>query len=496
MTGLELLALSPVLAVAAASVVVMLLVALRRSHEITAAVTVASLGAALALVPVAGAAAPLRVTPLLLVDGFALFHTAALLVTALIAAALAWGYLRRLDDRREEFYLLLLLATLGAIVLAASSHFASFFLGLETLSVALYGLIAYRRSVPESLEAGIKYLLLSGTSSAFLLFGAALLYAESGTLELQAMAAQLAAGAVRPLWFQAGLGLVLVAVGFKLALVPFHLWTPDVFQGSPAPTTALLATVSKGGVVAALVRFAIGLDAAGSPAVLATLGAIAVLTIVVGNVLAIGQRSLKRLLAASSIAHMGYVLVGVIAIGDRAAAAVSVYMAAYFAASLAAFGVIAVLSTPAAELDEEPAYAGLSRRHPWLALVLTLALLSLLGVPLTAGFIGKYWVIVAGLDAALWVPVFAVIGGTVISAGYYLRVIKSMYFTAAAAPAPAVGPEAAQAAAHAPPPTATLTWPGRLALAAATLAVIWLGVQPSAVIDVITPAAAALAALP
>ena len=232
-----------------------------RWHPLSAGLTAAGLAAAFVCVLVSAGASDRRATVLLRLDDFSLYFTGLLVVVALVVVAISYGYLKRSERRVGDFYTLLTLATLGGVILLASDHFASFFLGLEVLTVSLYGLIAYPRRRPQALEAAFKYLVLAGTTSAFLLFGMALVYAVSGTMLLKGLSA---AGSGLSGWesvtYRAGLALMFTGVGFKLALVPFHLWTPDVYQGGPAPVMAFLATASKAAVFVVLLRSVAPLD--------------------------------------------------------------------------------------------------------------------------------------------------------------------------------------------------------------------------------------------
>jgi NADH-quinone oxidoreductase subunit N len=474
-TAGALVALLPLILLAAATVAVMLLIAYRRDHRAALVGTLIGLAASIAVLPIAGQVAPRQVTPLLVVDGYALFYMGLTFAASFAVALLAYGHLQGRRGIHEELYILLLLAALGAAVLVASSHFASFFLGLELLSVALFGLVAYPVQFRHPLEAGIKYLLLSGVSSAFLLFGMALVYAEIGTLEFARMGALMAAAEpLRNLYWLTGLALIITGVGFKLSLVPFHLWTPDVYEGAPAPVTGLLATVSKGAMVALLLRYFAEAGIYRYPSVLLLLSLIAVASMVVGNLLALLQDNVKRVLAYSSIAHMGYLLVAFLAGGAMAAEAVSFYLVAYFVTTLGAFGVIGVLSPADAErdLDRLAEYRGLFWERPWLAGVFTAMLLSLAGIPLTAGFVGKFYAILAGTQSALWLLVVVLIITSVIGLFYYLRIIVAMF--------------AAPAQAGASRPATALS--GAVTLAVLTLLLIWLGIFPGPMVDAIQAA--------
>ena len=385
MTPADLMALLPLIILAVTPAVVLLAIAFLRNHLLTLLLTLLGLLLAFGALFVSWSGGPQNVTPLLVVDGYALFYVGLLVAAAFVSAVLAYGYLERRTDHGEEFYVLLLLATLGAAVLAASRHFASFFLGLEILSVSLYVLVAYRRKDKRSVEGGFKYLVLAATSAAFLLLGMALVYAEQGTMAFDQVTLQSTPG----LLVLAGLGLILVGIGFKLALVPFHMWAPDVYEGAPAPAAALVATVSKGSVVAVLLRLFMRADIGASAALLWVLSAVAIASMFGGNLLALTQRNVKRILAYSSIAHLGYVLVGFLAGGAQAVAASTFYIVTYLTAILTAFSVVSALSDARRDAEAIEDYHGLYWRRPWLAAVLTVALFSLAGIPQALRAAGK-----------------------------------------------------------------------------------------------------------
>lgn len=383
------------------------------------------------------------------------------------------GYFKDRTDHPEELYLLITTTLVGAGVLAASRHLAAVFLGLETLSVSLFALIAYLYREERALEAGMKYLVLSGVASGLLVFGMALVYADTGSLEFAVLA-----GAPGTLTTLMGMILIVAALGFKLSLVPFHLWTADVYQGAPAPVTALLATVSKGAVLVALLRYFV----VGGPVRVAVLtdvlSLLAALSMLAGNLLALRQDNLKRLLAYSSIAHMGYLLIVLVAArtagGPFAAEALLFYLAAYFITTLAAFGVIAVLSPVEREIEGLEDYSGLFHTHPWPATVLAAALLSLAGIPLTAGFVAKFYLFAVGGQGALWALLAVLIVGSGLGLYYYIRVLFQM------ARRPAIlGPEEAVPASMA----------GHLALAVLLILLFGLGLYPAGVIEALVPAA-------
>lgn len=423
----QLAPIAPIIITSTTALVVMLTIAIKRSHAATAGLTLLGLGvatiSALQLMQ-AGTSAP--VTPLLVVDSYALFFMVVILLATMACVALARAYLESRSDHPEEFYLLILVAATGGLILTASVHLASLFIGVELLAVPLYGLIAYRRGSALALEAGIKYLVLSATASAFLLFGMALVYAATGTLVAQQLLTEINADATLTL---AGAAMMLVGVAFKLSLAPFHLWTPDVYEGAPAPVGAFLATVSKVAMFAVFLRWLLAIPLEGAVLLRDLLAVISVLSILVGNLLALNQTNLKRILGYSSIAHFGYLLVAVLANREAILETVIIYLVIYTTASLGAFGVVALVSNPERSRDADtPAdYRGLSRHHPVLATVLGLMLLSLAGIPLTAGFIAKFYVFTTAVQMQLWVLLGAVVIGSTLGVFYYLRAIVAIF---------------------------------------------------------------------
>ena len=346
MSSGDFIAILPFLVLVAAIVAVMLAIAMHRRHQLTFGLALAGAVLSFASLAIAASVAPRHVTPI--VRGrrvHALLHRAHPCRDDRGADAVH-GYLAKRREPREEFYLLLLLATLGAAALVASEHFASFFLGLETLSISLLGLIAYPRARVRPVEAGIKYLILAGVSSAILLFGMALIYARLGTLAFERIAVSLRAMGETPpdIYWLTGLALIMTGIGFKLSLAPFHMWAPDVYEGAPAPVTGFIAVVSKGAVFALLLRYYLAADAYGFPSALVMINVVAIASMLVGNLLALLQNNVKRILAYSSIAHLGYLLVAFLAGGALAVEAVTYYLVAYSVMTLGAFGIVTVLS--------------------------------------------------------------------------------------------------------------------------------------------------------
>ncbi len=427
------IALAPLLITSITIVVVMLGIAWRRNHSQSFLLTVAGLNLALLSIYPALKVAPLVVTPLLQIDSFACLYMAIILVSTLACATLAHAYLGEgkagYPGNREELYLLILMAAAGGLVLVAAQHLAGLFIGLELLSVPVYGLVAYAFFNKRSLEGGIKYMVLSAAGSAFLLFGMALLYAESGSLGFAEIGKAIAATGLPSPIASLGLGMMLVGLGFKLSLVPFHLWTPDVYEGAPAPVAAFLATASKVAVFGVLVRLFQISPVASSGVLSDVMSVIAVASILIGNLLALTQTNLKRLLGYSSIAHFGYLMIAMVASKGMAVEAINVYLVTYVLTSLGAFGVITLMSSPYSGRDADAMfeYRGLFWRRPYLTAVLTVMMLSLAGIPLTAGFIGKFYVIATGVESHLWWLTGSLVLGSAIGVFYYLRVMVTLY---------------------------------------------------------------------
>ena len=432
-TTQHLTALLPLLVTGATAVAVMLLIAWKRNHSQTFLLSVVGLNLALlAVIPALGVA-PLEMTSLLRIDRFACYYSAVIVAATLACLTLTHAYLggqsgKGYPGNREELYLLMLLACAGGIVLVSAQHLAGLFIGLELLSVPTYGLIAYAFFNKRSLEAGIKYMVLSAAGSAFLLFGMALLYAESGSLSFAGIGASLSAGTPGHL-VQIGVGMMLVGLAFKLSLVPFHLWTPDVYEGAPAPVSAFLATASKVAVFAVLLRLYQVSPAFADGWLGGLLSLLAVASILFGNLLALLQSNLKRLLGYSSIAHFGYLLIALIASKGIASEAIGVYLFTYVLTSLGAFGVVTLMSTPfqGRACDALFEYPALFWPRPYLTAVLATMMLSLAGIPLTAGFIGKFYVIAAGVESQQWWLLGTLIVGSAIAVFYYLRVMVAMF---------------------------------------------------------------------
>jgi len=468
MTHDQLLAFLPFILLATASIVVILLIAFRLSH------TVIQVTGFLMMCTVIGAMwyvrdiLPEAIMPLFEVDGFGALFTGLIIFSIMVVGLFSFIYFEEKEENPKEYYILLFLGTLGSALLTISTHFISFFIGLELLSVSLYALIAYLRNRNNAVEAGVKYLVLAAMTSAFLLFGMALIYMDTGSMEFTGIAQKLNPSS--PLLIT-GMGIMIVAIGFKLALVPFHLWAADVYQGAPAPVTTFIATVSKIGVFAVLLRFAQTVGLQQYPIATIIFSAIAIISMLVGNLLALQQQNIKRLLAYSSIAHFGYLIVAFLPGNKAGVEASAFYLLAYSVTLLAAFGVVTVLSTRQKDADELQTYQGLFWRNPVMALVLTVALLSLAGIPITAGFIGKFYVLTTGVEQGLWFPVVMLVVTSVIGLYYYLRIISTLF---AASPADIVKHKTLH------PFFYTAMYAALIAL---VLLLFWLGIFPGIAID-------------
>lgn len=429
----QLIALLPLLIVGLTVVVVMLCIAWRRNHFINATLTVIGLNLALLSLWFVAQNGPMDVTPLMRVDGYSMLYTGLVLMASLATSTLAYAWLAGYPGNRDEFYLLVLIAAMGGILLACANHLAALFLGIELISLPLFGMVGYAFRQKRSLEASMKYTLLSAAASSFLLFGMALVYASTGHLSFAGIGQTLNDGMLAQPVLLAGLGMMIVGVGFKLSLVPFHLWTPDVYQGAPAPVSTFLATASKIAIFAVVMRLFLYAPVTHNEGVRLVLAIIAFTSMLFGNLMALSQSNIKRVLGYSSIAHLGYLLVGLIAVQAHTLAleTVGVYLAGYVFASLGAFGVVSLMSSPytGEDADSLYSYRGLFWHKPLLSSVLTVMMLSLAGIPMTLGFIGKFYVIALGVSSHLGWLTGAVIAGSAIGLFYYLRIMVSLYLS-------------------------------------------------------------------
>jgi NADH-quinone oxidoreductase subunit N len=336
-------------------------------------------------------------------------------------------YLKRRGMESGEFYILVLFSAAGMVIMAGANDLIVVFLGLETMSLALYVLAGFFRTRIEAGEASMKYFLLGAFASGFFLYGIALIYGATGSTNLHKIGAAVTAGASRDPLLLIGFGLLLVGFGFKISAVPFHMWTADVYEGAPTSVTAFIATGSKAAAFAALLRLLLESLRPLQGEWVWLFWVLAVLSMTLGNVVAIAQQNLKRMLAYSSIAHVGYMLIGIVAGGGLGGGSVLFYLLVYTFTTAGAFGVILLLERGGEEAVGIDDTAGLATRHPLAALALALFLLSLVGIPPTAGFVGKFYLFGAAVRSGyVWLAVIGVLNSAV-AAYYYLRVIVSMY---------------------------------------------------------------------
>src|SRR5262245_31709582 len=411
---------------------------------------------------------------LIAVDQFAVFFKAIFLIAAILTVLMSQRYLQIEGASPGEYYFLILCATLGMMIMAGGIDLISLFIGLETMAVSFYILAGFIKPNQRSNEAAVKYFLLGAFSLGILLYGMSLMYGLSGTTNLRVMAASFETLQQDKRLVRAVI-LVVAGVGFKIAAVPFHMWAPDVYAGAPTPITAFLSVGSKAASFAMLMRiFVEGLPSM-SPDWRLLFQVLSIATMTIGNFAAVTQTNVKRMLAYSSIAHAGYVLIGIVAGTPRGITATLVYLMIYTFMQLGAFGVIVLLRRQDVAGDELKDFSGLHFRNPYAAFAMLLFMLSLGGIPPTAGFMGKFWLFKAAVDAGLY-PL-AVIGvlNSAVSLYYYIRVVVFMYLkpeTTGSEPTTSVGLA--------------------LALAAAVAVTIVLGVYPELLFQVAAASARTL----
>jgi NADH-quinone oxidoreductase subunit N len=426
---------------------------------------------------------------------------------------LAWRSLASHEAAHGEFHALLLTSIGGMSLLASAQNTIALFVGLELLSIPLYVLCATELRREHSLESGLKYLIVGSVGSATLLYGLAMIYGATGSTDFGAIAQALSSGslATDPLTLT-GIALCVAGLAFKSSVAPFHQWTPDVYEGAPTPITAFMAVTTKVAALGVFLRFfdvaLIGTQSSWGPA----LAVLATITIIVGNVGALGQSSLKRMLAYSSVAQAGYMLAGVVVATQLGVAATVFYLAVYLFMNMAAFAVIVARERETGLGDSAQALAGLGRERPWLAWPMTISMLALAGIPATGGFIGKFYLIDAAVAGGYtWLGVVIVIG-SMISLGYYLPVIAAMWMrdapagvrTPSGAPLPALaGGSPELDAEHAPAPAGELSTPSNDGLQVEVLfvaviaaaATIFFGIVPQPLFDLVHHAGTALSGL-
>ncbi len=359
--------------------------------------------------------------------GFADYFAMVFAAAGLASILLSRSYIRKVRFESGEYFALVLFGVAGMILMASAADLIIVFLGLEIMSISFYVLAGFARKRVTSNEAALKYFLLGAFATGFLLYGIALVYGTVHSTEISAVV-QAAPGLARSPLFMIGLAMILVGLAFKVAAVPFHMWVPDVYEGSPTTVSAFMSTGGKAAAFAVmLLVFAPGVVQA-TPSLRDVLSVIAALSMVVGNVIAISQNSIKRMLAYSSVAHAGYILVGIVAANQTGNNGVLFYLMAYTMMNVGAFGVLSILESEDGQNLTFDDYAGLSVKRPLLAGLMAVFMFSLAGVPPFAGFFGKYYVFVGAIEGGFtWLAILGVVM-SVVSAYYYLRLVVVMYF--------------------------------------------------------------------
>ena len=424
MGKIDLLSLLPQIILAAGAIVLLLSIAVRRNHLFTAIIAILFVTASFVSLffhPVQN-----EISGILIRDGYSMFFSGLILVITMYIMLISHPYMEIRAEDIEEYYILMILATLGATVLVSSRHFITFFLGLELLSTSLYVLIAFLRDREHSIEAGIKYLIIAAVSSSFILFGMALIYADSGSMYFPDLVPYFRSSGLNIIGL-AGIAFMMGGIGFKLALAPFHLWTADVYEGAPAPVSAFVATVSKAGVFAFFLRFIYESEILKVNSFIILITTISILSMIIGNLMALKEKNVKKILAYSSIAHLGYLLIALL-IGDKTGQhAFAFYLVVYMVTITGAFAVVSFLS----EIEDDASfldhYRGLFWSRPGIAIAFTIILFSLAGIPLTAGFMSKFYLLLVGIGKELWLLSIVLVLTSIIGLFYYLRIIVVMF---------------------------------------------------------------------
>lgn len=468
MAEVDFLGLTPLMIITVAPIIIMLTVAVRRAVMVIYGFSLLAFTLAFLSLYYVIPIMPHQVSSLLVLDRLTVIVSGVILLSSIVVTVFSRDYLLSQESEKEEYFIILFIATLGALLLVSAINFVTLFLGLETLSISLYILISYRRISDQCIEAGVKYLVLASVSSAFLLFGMGLIYMDTGSLAFSQIGQWISASAYTDPLLLTGFGMMIVGLGFKLALVPFHMWTPDIYQGAPSPVATYIATVSKGAVMMVFLRFFYVIDGYHHDSFVQIITIIALLSMFTGNLLAIRQQNVKRILAYSSISNMGYLLVTLLVGGENGIQSAIFYIISYLITTLGAFGIVVLLSTKNHEAEMLADYKGLFWKHPWMAFVFTLALLSLAGIPLTAGFMAKFYLVFAGINASLWLLIICLIVNSIIGLYYYLRIISVMFSEADDRVLPAV----------------SLIEKGMLGVIA--IGILWIGIFPNWVIQLIS----------
>lgn len=468
-TNAEYIRFLPEIILTLAGTLIMLLEAFRKEGQKSAASTVAAFSLAGALIAAHSMTPGPAFQNMILIDGLATFFRILVIVTGFLIVLGSSGYLRREQHEGGEYYALLLFSVVGQSVMVTANELIMIFIGLEISSIASYILAGYLRDDPRNNESALKYFLLGSFATAFLLFGVAWVYGATGSTNLAEIRSALVSGASEsPGLVAVSAALIFVGLAFKISAAPFQAWAPDVYQGAPAPVSAFLTVGPKAAAFAVLLRVFLLAFAPIAARWLPVVWGVALATMLVGNLAAIVQSNVKRLLAYSSIAHAGYVLVAVASNSGTGIAAAMFYLAAYTFTNAGAFLVVTYFSRKGEKYLSVDDFAGLAQRNPAMAAMMTIFLLSLIGVPLTGGFFGKFYIFKAALDANLiWLTVLGLLNSAV-AAYYYLRILVVMYMR-----------EPTEAVENLPKPNLAL----QAAIYGSAVVTVWLGIFPSPVLD-------------
>ncbi|HXW60453.1 MAG TPA: NADH-quinone oxidoreductase subunit N [Myxococcota bacterium] len=429
MTSQSLLSFLPILATGITALLVLFCASFRCSHGMIAFMSALGLLISLVLTFIDFDQSLMQVNmPILIVDAYGLFMMQLMLIFGIILIIFSYEYWRAQTIAPQEYYILIILSLVGALVMVVSDHLASFFLGLELMTIPLYVLISYFSYKKHSLDAGVKYLILAGASTSLLLFGMAFIYVQTGTMSLIEINDRLNDGLVVGPLFLIGFALVLVGVGFKISAVPFHLWTADVYAGAPLPAAAYLATISKGATMALFLRLW-QIVAPSMPKVAWIIAILAALSMIGGNLLAFKEDNLKRLLGYSSIAQFGYILMAILSSGVTAFEAFLFYLSAYGVTILLIFGALMCMESKRHEIFALKDFNSLFKTHRFLGIVLCLGLFSLMGIPFTAIFMGKVLVLMAGVESSQWILIAALLLSSILGLFVYLRIANAIFLS-------------------------------------------------------------------
>ncbi|PPI88218.1 NADH-quinone oxidoreductase subunit NuoN [Candidatus Pantoea edessiphila] len=427
----QLIASLPLIIIGFTILILLISISWQRNHFFIALSTIIGLVLSLLSLLFVSKVSEIDVMSLLSIDSYSIFYTILVIISSLSTCIFSYTWLNNFLDHKEEFYILVLVSTLGGIVLSSTNNFATLFIGIELLSLPLFGLIGYNFHRKLSLEASVKYTILSAIASSFLLFGIALLYANSGTLSFLLIRKIIISDVIKEPLFLVGFGMLITSLGFKLSLVPFHLWTPDVYQGSPISITSFLSTASKISIFSVIMRLFFYIPIIDSMAIKNSLIIISFMSIIFGNIMALFQKNIKRLLGYSSITHVGYLLISIITskIHNLSLETSEIYVVSYLISNLGIFGVISLISNDNdMDTDSIDHYRGLFWSDPFLSTVMTIMMLSLAGIPITLGFIGKFYVILLSITTHLWFLIGGIIISSTIGLYYYLKIILSFYY--------------------------------------------------------------------